>query len=308
MHELDIARHSRFVDPQLHVWGWEIPVYLFLGGMAAGAMILTALMAVRPERSRTARWLPFAAPILVSLGMGALFLDLANKLHVFRFYLALRWTSPMSWGAWILLVVYPVAVLQGLGALADDQAESLAARAGPLAGLARAGRALALRRGACVRRWAVGAGVGLGVYTGILLSTLGARALWGSALLGPLFLVSGVSTGAALLMLFRITPEERAFLARWDLLAIGVEVVLIVLLLVGLSSGDAASRSAAALLLGGRFTAQFWALVVIAGLAVPAALELLETRLHLRATWIAPALVLAGGLSLRWILVAAGQG
>jgi protein NrfD len=307
MHELDIARHSLLVDPQLHVWGWEIPVYLFLGGMAAGAMILTALLAARPERSRVARWLPFAAPLLVSVGMGALFLDLANKLHVFRFYLAFRWTSPMSWGAWILLVVYPVTILQGLAALADDQAEWLAARVGPLAGAVRPARAFALGHERCVRRWAIGAGIGLGVYTGILLSTLGARALWGSALLGPLFLVSGLSTGAALLMLFRVSPEERAFLARWDLVAIGAEVLLLVLLLVGLASGDAASRGAADLLLGGRFTAQFWALVVIAGLAVPAALELLETRLHLRATWVAPALVLMGGLSLRWILVAAGQ-
>jgi formate-dependent nitrite reductase membrane component NrfD len=239
--------------------------------------------------------------------MGALFLDLANRLHVLRFYLAFRWTSPMSWGAWILVVVYPVTILQGLAALADDQAGWLAARVGPLAGAVRAGRAFALGRERCVRRWAVGAGIGLGVYTGILLSTLGARALWGSALLGPLFLVSGLSTGAALLMLFRVSPEERSFLARWDLLAIGIEVALVVLLLVGLASGDAASRGAADLLLGGRFTAQFWSLVVIGGLAVPAALELLETRLHLRPTWVAPALVLVGGLSLRCILVAAGQ-
>jgi formate-dependent nitrite reductase membrane component NrfD len=171
----------------------------------------------------------------------------------------------------------------------------------------RAARAYAVPRERALRTWAVATGVGLGVYTGVLLSTLGARALWGSALLGPLFLVSGVSTGAALLMLFRVAPEERHFLARWDLLAIGLEVVLLALVLVGLVSGDAQSRGAAALLLGGRFTAQFWALVVIAGLAVPAALELLETRLHLRATWVAPALVLVGGLSLRWILVAAGQ-
>ncbi len=307
MHELDIARHSRFVDPQLHVWGWEIPVYLFLGGMAAGAMILAALLSARPERSRVARWLPFVAPILVSVGMGALFLDLSSKLHVFRFYLAFRWTSPMSWGAWILLVVYPVTILQGLASLADDQAEWLAARAGGLAGVVRAGRAFALPRERALRTWAVAMGVGLGVYTGVLLSTLGARALWGSALLGPLFLVSGLSTGAALLMLLGVSPEERHALARWDLLAIGLEVAVLALLLVGLASGDAASRGAAGLLLGGRFTAQFWALVVIAGLAVPAALELLEARLHLRPTWIAPALVLVGGLSLRWILVAAGQ-
>ncbi len=308
MNELDISRHSRFVDPQLHVWGWEIPVYLFLGGMAAGAMILTALMAGRPERSRAARWLPFVAPVLVSLGMGALFLDLANKLHVWRFYLAFRWTSPMSWGAWILLVVYPVTILQGLAALAPDQAEWLAARAGKLGDLVRRLRAFAAPREAGLRRWAVGAGIALGVYTGILLSTLGARALWGSALLGPLFLVSGLSTGAALLMLFRVTAEERHFLARWDLLAIGLEVALLALFLVGLAAGGRQGQGAAALLLGGRFTAQFWALVVIGGLAVPALLEALEARLHLRATWVAPALVLVGGLSLRWILVAAGQG
>jgi formate-dependent nitrite reductase membrane component NrfD len=307
MNELDIARHSRLVDPQLHVWGWEIPVYLFLGGMAAGVMILTALLSAREDRSRAARWLPFLAPVLVSLGMAALFLDLSHKLHVWRFYLAFRWTSPMSWGAWILLVVYPVTILQGLAGLEPDQVDALAARAGPLAPLVTRARRYATAREACMRGWAIGAGVALGVYTGILLSTLGARALWGSALLGPLFLVSGLSTGAAVLMLFRVTPEERGFLARWDLLAIGLEVALLVLFLVGLATADRRGHEAAALLLGGRFTAQFWALVVVAGLAIPALLEVLEMRLHLRATWVAPALVLLGGLSLRWILVAAGQ-
>jgi hypothetical protein len=107
--ELEVARHSHLVDPTLHVWGWEIPVYLFLGGMAAGVMVLTTLLLARPgERSRALRWLPFAAPLLVTVGMGALFLDLEHKLFVWRFYLAFRWTSPMSWGSWILLVVYPV--------------------------------------------------------------------------------------------------------------------------------------------------------------------------------------------------------
>ena len=45
-------------------------------------------------------------------------------------------------------------------------------------------------------------GIALGTYTGILLSTLSARPVWNSALLGPLFLISGFSTGAALMMLF----------------------------------------------------------------------------------------------------------
>lgn len=309
--ELEIARHSLQIDPALHIWGWEIPVYLFLGGMAAGVMILTSLFALRAqESSRTARWLAFAPALLVSLGMGALFLDLDFKLHVLRFYAAFRWTSPMSWGAWILLVVYPVSLLMALAGLGAGEAATTASALDRvrLGGLVHRARALSLRLGATLPWTNLAAGIALGLYTGILLSTLGARALWISALLGPLFLASGLSSGAALLLLFRISPAERRVVARWDLLAMALEAVLLVFFLVGLATSGAAGKQAASLLLGGPYTAAFWTLVVMAGLAVPWTLEWLETRLHLRVTAAAPALVLLGGLSLRWILVTAGQG
>ncbi len=310
MNEIDVARHSLMIDPHLHIWGWEIPVYLFLGGMAAGTMILGAIAALRrPERSPALRWLSFAAPVLVSAGMGALFLDLAFKLHVWRFYLAFSPASPMSWGAWILVVVYPVTLLFALGGLDEAQAGKAAALAGRLGlgGLVRSARRYALGRLPRLAWLNLGTGIALGVYTGILLGTLGARALWNSALLGPLFLVSGLSTGAAFMLLFGMTPEEKGFVLRWDLLAIGLEASLLVLFFVGLLTGGAGGKAAARLLLGGRFTAEFWSLVVIAGLLLPLGLEVLEKRLHLRATVISPALVLLGGLSLRWIFVAAGQ-
>ncbi|MBI5070423.1 MAG: polysulfide reductase NrfD [Deltaproteobacteria bacterium] len=310
MTEIDVARHSNQIDPVLHIWGWEIPVYLFLGGMAAGAMILSSLLALRRgERSPTARWLTLAAPLLVSVGMGALFLDLAHKLYVWRFYLAFRWTSPMSWGAWILVVVYPVTLLFAAASLDEAQV----ARASGFLGRLGLGKLPALLRGLAAGReralaWAhLGTGAGLGIYTGILLSTLGARALWGSALLGPLFLVSGLSTGAALFLLFPVKEEERHYLVRWDMLAIGLEVLLLVLVIVGLSTGGAAGQEAVGLILGGRFTAQFWTLVVIGGLVAPVLLETLEARFHYRVTAVAPLLVLVGGFALRWILVAAGQ-
>jgi formate-dependent nitrite reductase membrane component NrfD len=108
-------------------------------------------------------------------------------------------------------------------------------------------------------------------------------------------------------MLFRVTDDERRFLVRWDVLAIGIEFALILLFLVGLTTSSAAGRDAAGLLLGGPYTAQFWTLVVIGGLLVPALLETLESRLHYRVTAMAPLLVLAGGFALRWIFVAAGQ-
>lgn len=313
--EVELIRQNRMIDPQLHIWGWEIPVYLFLGGLAAGLMILTALAAMRTqgeERSRWMRYLPFAAPVIITFGMIALFLDLSYKAHVYRFYAIFRLSSPMSWGAWILMLIYPATLLLGLAQLTDEETERLAAwwplRRTGLGRLARWVRTQALDHQKGLRWANVALGAGLGGYTGILLSTLGARALWNSSLLGPLFLVSGLSTGAAFLMLFAIRHEEHRLLRRWDLIAIGTEAVLLALFLIGLvTGGGALGKSAAGHLLGGAYTAPFWALVVVAGLAVPFLVELLEERRGWKPTRVAPVLILVGGLALRWILVSAGQ-
>jgi protein NrfD len=305
MNELDIARP---LPPP--AWGWELPVYLFLGGMAAGLMILDALMRMRGvERSARMRWLAFAPAVLLALGMLALFVDLSGRQRVFQFYLSFRPGSPMSWGAWILLLAYPATLLSALTGLDASQFQRLTRWPGRFrAGrLVRWARELGERHASAVGWANLGVGVGLGVYTGILLSSLGARALWGSALLGPLFLVSGASTGAAFLLLAGARGEERRFVARFDVAAIGVELFLLGLFLFGLMYGTQAARLAGGLLLHGRFAAAFWGLVLLAGLAVPLALALLEHRRRLPPSLVAPSLVLVGGLSLRWILVAAGQ-
>jgi len=313
--EVELIRNNPGVDPHLHIWGWEVPVYLFLGGVTAGVMILSALLSMSTgpkERSRWSRWMIFAAPVLISLGMGALFLDLAYKLHVLRFYTTFQVTSPMSWGSWILVAIYPATVLLGLGSLTDDETDWLVGWR-PLAllhlgGLFRWARNLALGRLGGLRWANVVLGVALGGYTGILLGTLGARAMWNSALLGPLFLVSGLSTGAAFMMLFAVNHDEHRLLRRWDLAAIGLEVILLALFIMGLvTGGGEAGQRAASLILGGRYTAPFWALVVVAGLAVPFLVEVLESRKGFKPTRVAPALILVGGLALRWIIVSAGQ-
>ena len=51
---------------------------------------------------------------MLNLGMGALFLDLAHKLYVYRVYMAFEPTSPMSWGSWVLILVFPVLILSAL--------------------------------------------------------------------------------------------------------------------------------------------------------------------------------------------------
>ncbi len=310
--EIVHGRTNPMIDPTLHVWGWEVPVYLFLGGLVAGLMVLIPLLEMRTgrtSRSPVMRLMPMAAIALISLGMGALFLDLEYKLHVFRFYLTFEPTSPMSWGSWILMGVYPTLGLLALGSLHKEDRARFGfgdTTSGLMSWVARIADWCQDNRRTIL--WAsIGFGVALGTYTGLLLGTLSARLLWSSALMGPLFMVSGISTGAALLLLARPDEEEQHLVTRWDAAAIVVELALLTVMLLSFASGGTAQRAAAEPLLGGAYTPQFWALVVCAGLIAPLILELVELRRHARPTFAAPALVLVGGFALRAILVAAGQ-
>ena len=85
MHELIEATTTRTnpgIDPTLHIWGWEIVVYLFLGGLVAGIFVLAAALELRSgekPKGDALRLMPFAALGLLSLGMVALWLDLATS-------------------------------------------------------------------------------------------------------------------------------------------------------------------------------------------------------------------------------------
>lgn len=320
MSEYTSTRTNALVDPGLHVWHYEVPLYLFLGGLVAGIMVLTGLWLLREpdrQRSRALGLLPWAAPVLLTLGMLFLWLDLENRWNVLRFYLAFRPASPMSWGSWILLAVYPASVALALRTTPPElRAWPLSRRArrlGPTlarrwieAGFARAAgwidghtRAVAVT--------SVVLGVALGLYTGVLLGALGARPLWNSALLGPLFLVSGLSTGAAFMMLHGLRDDERMALGRVDMGLIVVELALLGLWLTSLMTGGAVARAAAATVLGGPYTAAFWTMVVALGLLAPLTAGWLDLSHRQVPGRLAAVLVLVGALSLRWIVVYAGQ-
>jgi len=308
--EFVTTAHSPATDPQLHVWGWEIPVYLFLGGFTAGIMVLSgwALWKGRKNpRPHTTFALASSGLLIlglaaISLGMLALFLDLGHKPYVWRLYLTLEPSSPMSWGAWILLLVYPVLAA---GVLLDPPGALL--RSVPLLRPAAAwmGERPLLRH--AIGFVSIATGVALGIYTGILLSALGARPLWSSSLLGPLFLVSGLSTSAAFAHWASPEPEERVQLAWLDNLFLTIELGLIGLMLIGLLSASEAHAEAARLLLGGPYTAVFWVGVVLLGIVLPLVIQSLAVTHRIIHTPIAPILVMLGGLALRFVIVSAGQ-
>jgi formate-dependent nitrite reductase membrane component NrfD len=310
--EVTSSRVQPHIDPILHIWCWDVAAYLFLGGIAAGLLVIYAVGALRQDDSSASwplRFAPLIALTALSVGMAFLFLDLEYKAHVYRFYLTFRPSSPMSWGSWILVVTYPTGILMAAGGLSAARERTLLSRlgSGVVSRIIASTIEFAGRHRKTILRTGVAVGIGLGLYTGLLLGTLSARIQWNTALLGPLFLASGISTGIAFLLLFPLRDAERHDLTRWDITAIGVELTLIGLMLIGFLSGDEAARLAARNLLGGPVTGEFWSLVVIAGLAVPLLLELIEIRRAGARALMAPVLVLAGGIALRFILLHAGQ-
>ena len=147
----------------------------------------------------------------------------------------------------------------------------------------------------------------LGIYTGILLSAFNARPLWNTSILGPLFLVSGMSTGVAVILLLSKDHKERKIMSRIDILLIIIELFFITHLFMGFRAGSEAQIDAANLFLGGSFTAPFFAFVVLLGLIFPAVLEILELRGYKVPIFIPAVLILLGGLIFRFLIVEAGQ-
>ena len=303
------VRSNPHIDPVMEVWGWEISVYLFLGGLTAGIMFFSALMLLLnkdEEAPFTVNGLALLGPVVLSLGMVTLFLDLSHKLFVWRFYTTFEPTSPMSYGAWILILFYPVAILQVLSTFRKgypwfaNWVNDIPLVASLLDTVERYRRLIA---------WlAIPIAVGLGIYTGILLSAFSARPFWNTGLLGPLFLVSGLSTGAALTALIARQHSERRLLTRIDAGLILVEVLLIALLLINLSTGSKPQLEAAAMLMGGSYTVLFWGVFVTLGLLLPLLLEYFEILGSVRRiAMLAPVLVLLGGYVLRVIAVDLGQ-
>lgn len=303
------ARNNALIDPGLHIWTWEVAMYLFLGGLTAGIMVFAALMTVR-NKDRVA---PFAttrlailAPIVLSLGMTTLFLDLEHKLFVYRFYTSFTVTSPMSWGAWILVVVYPISVLQILSTVRGGF-PSLASFIDRLA----PGRLIVdwcERYRIQIAFAVIPFAVALGIYTGILLSAFGARPFWNSGVLGLLFLVSGLSTAAALVVLIARQKSEKDLFTRLDLVLILAEIALVVLSLISLASGSGQHIDALQSVMGGPYTLAFWGLFVGIGLLIPLLLEILEiSGISKSLALLAPVLVLVGGYALRQVVLDAGQ-
>ena len=299
------GRNIPNIDPYLHIWHWQIPVYLFLGGLAAGILFFAGLYTIlgkEKEMPTTVKWATFLVPPVLVLGLFALFLDLKHQMFFWRLYTTVRIESPMSWGAWVLMFITPLSMVW----ISPFIKELFPKWDWKYDYLKQFEKWVSNNRKLLAWPMMILAVI-LGIYTGILLSAFNARPLWNTSILGPLFMVSGMSTGIAAIMWMSNSHIERTLLSKIDLLLIGIELFFIVHLFMGFLASSAVQINAAELFLGGQFTVSFWVFVVILGLVFPAVLEILELRGYKIPIAIPSILILFGGLMFRFIMVEAGQ-
>jgi formate-dependent nitrite reductase membrane component NrfD len=305
-------------------WGLPVVAYLFMAGLGAGALTTSASVLLRGGPSGRyfdlARYGAFIAPVPVALGSALLVFELGSFQagHWFRFlnlYQVVN-LSPMSIGTWLLTLFLGVSVLYAYTFL------SRSAQPGDV------------RDG--VRRliaWAgIPLGIGVAVYTGVLLGAMPSRPFWNSPVLAMLFLLSSISTGIASIILVRAllhrghaTPqaeqnyhESGYLLSATDTLMIGLELLTVFLFLMYAQLTVGNARGAIAVVLaGGELSTLFWFWVVSVGLLVPALIELAVIvprmvyhrpyRSHRSIDILVPVTVLIGGFMLRYVVVLAGQ-
>src|SRR5712692_6369971 len=292
-------------------WTWFIIPYFFVGGLAGGAYFLAAVLDWfgRPEDRPVVRTGYDIAAVGAILSGLLLTIDLGRPLRFWHMLfqsenfpaLMFKGWSPISFGAWAILLFGLFSVLSALGAMAEEgRLQNPALRA--VGGVIRGG----------IAKLVAGIGGLLGFfvagYTGILLSVTN-RPIWAdSPWLGALFVASGVSTGAATLILLApgrgATERSVSWLSSFDTRALVVELLVLVLFLTSLGSINRVWVSVWGLLL----------LVGVVGLGILMPLGLhvkpasFGSGLAARPIVNAAKLVLLGGFLLRLATMLASEG
>ncbi|QIZ77528.1 NrfD/PsrC family molybdoenzyme membrane anchor subunit [Ferrimonas lipolytica] len=302
------------------IWHWPIAIYLFLAGVSAGAVLISILFKRRatslgndPAHSSIVRAMALIAPVSVILGLAILVVDLSKPLEFWKMMIYGNPSSVMFWGVWGLSVYIGVLMLY-LMAIFHEPMEVFAHFISPLTHLIN-----------LVRRWdkyletaMVVLAIGIGAYTGLLLSALKAYPLLNNPLLPVLFLVSGLSSGAAATLLFAVLcfdgtnqPEEIKFIHKIEKPVLAMELALLALFFVGLSFGGAGSMKALTTALNNDFwSVIFWGFVIGGGIALPWLLQWLlpESLTHHRYfVSFCCILSLSGVFALRHFMLYTGQ-
>jgi tetrathionate reductase subunit C len=279
-------------------FGTLIAVYFYFTGLSAGSFVLSTLAYV----FGMAKYKPIGKIGVILAAMFLIMAPLALLVHVgqpfksWHLFLYLNPTSPITFGSF-LLTLYPInALVYGYFMFKGNQ--KMTKLFGTI-------------------------GIPLAVfvhgYTGFILALGKARALWNTALMPFLFLVSAMVSGIALMVLISLvkdrffSPEKKInrelVFGLGNLLAtmILIDLFLVLSDVLVLLVSHAEAQEVAHLLLQGKFSVYFIWIENVMGKVLPAFLLLIPRLRNLGTVTVASILVVIGIFFMRYVVVLGGE-
>ena len=279
--------------------GIPIAAYFYLTGLSAGSFIISTMA----YGFGMARFKPIGkmgvvmATLLLIAAPMILLIDLEQPLRFWHLIFYLRITSPITWGTF-LLSLYPLnCIVYGYFMFKGDLKRT------KIFGLIGIPLALMVHG-----------------YTGFILALGKARVLWNTAIMPPIFLVSAMVSGIAMMILIVIVKEYLILQKKrspisfssmpwgnswWsasslDLLLIGVDLSVLL-------TSTTEAYKAAQMLINGEFRFLFLGVEIVLGGILPPLLLLFPfTNRWIPVYVVASVLVMVGIFAMRCIMVIGG--
>lgn len=200
-------------------FGWLVSAELFLSGTGGGVFLTSFILDLLDKYEPVARIGAILGPILVLLGASFLMAELGSKTRLYRLFFNFNLSSWMSRGTWILTIFIIFGLAYSLPAF-------------------KAFDWLPWSKGA-----ALGMGIGIvaalfsvlvTVYTGFLLGVVKGIPFWNTPILPPLFFLSGLYTGIAIILVIALFYKTTLGVAGFHQLGVaGIVLILMYLLALG---------------------------------------------------------------------------
>ena len=278
--------------------GIPIATYFYLTGLSAGSFIISTMA----YGFGMVRFKPVGkigvvmATLLLLVAPIILLIDLEQPLRFWHLIFYLRITSPITWGTF-LLSLYPLnCMVYGYFMFKGDLKRT------KIFGLIGIPLALMVHG-----------------YTGFILALGKARVLWNTAIMPPIFLVSAMVSGLALMILVVVVKDfvlqrkkepDRPLiyaLGKFMVASILLDLILIGIDLTVLLTSTTEAYMAAHMLLAGEFSFLFLGVEILLGAVLPLILLLFPfTRRWIPAYVLASVLVMVGIFAMRCIMVIGG--
>ncbi|MBP1695100.1 MAG: polysulfide reductase [Deltaproteobacteria bacterium] len=278
--------------------GIPIATYFYLTGLSAGSFIISTMA----YGFGMVKFKPLGkigvvmATCLLMIAPMILLIDLEQPLRFWHLIFYLRITSPITWGTF-LLSLYPMnCMVYGYFMFKGDMKKT------KIFGLIGIPLALLVHG-----------------YTGFILALGKARVLWNTAIMPPIFLVSAMVSGLALMILVVIIKDfilQRGKEPNRDLIyalgkflvaSIALDLILIGMDLSVLLTSTTEAYRVALMLLNGPFSFLFLGVELMAGAVIPLLLFLSPfTKRWIPAYAVASVLVMIGIFAMRCIMVIGG--